>query len=104
MNLDNLPSHQKRRIEFSGFLTRGDIADLLNVTKECIKHYEREGILIPDQTNRFNTRLYKLETAKAFIQWRKTKSLPKPMVLYPQPKQESQDEIEWKNYLKELHS
>ena len=108
MNLDLLDDYAKKRLNETGCISMSDLAMLAGISKSGLKYYEEQKILIPDlivsHGHENNMRLYKIETVKAFVKWYKTKTLPKQMVVYPQPKTETLDEIEWKNYLKELHS
>jgi len=108
MNLNLLDDYAKKRLNETGCISMSDLAMLAGLSKSGLKYYEEQKILIPDfivsRGHESNMRLYKLETVKAFIKWYKTKSLQKPTVVYPQPMTETQDEIEWKSYLKELHS
>ena len=103
MNLELLEPYKQKRIEEQGFLGRGDIAKLLEVSKDTIKYYESINVLIPDKINEHGSKLYSKQTSEDFIKWYKQKPI---FHQYPKREQkpESQDELEWKNYLKELHS
>lgn len=106
MNLEKLDNYSKKRLEETGCIPMSDFAALIGISKSGLKYYEEEGYLTPDfivsHGHENNMRLYKLETVEAFIKWYKLKSLQKSKKTYLQ-KEESQDEKEWKNYLKELH-